>query len=165
MQARTRRTARASIISLKGRLFRAARGQSLVEFALVIPILLILVFGIIDFGMGLRSYISLTNATREGARFGAIGNPAGSYPANCDGVSNTTVVGRVCVSLGDLSSTDLQNVTVSYPTGQNPGDSVVVAAHYHYNYITPLGDIVNFFSAGSLPAYLNLDASTDMRLE
>ena len=144
---------------------RGLRGQSLVEFALILPVLLILVFGIIDFGMGLRSYISLTNATREGARFAAVGNPAGAYPANCDGTTGTTVVGRTCVALGGLSLTDLQNVSVSYPLGQAPGNSVVVSSHYHYHYITPVGDIVNFFSAGSFPAYLNLDATTDMRLE
>src|SRR3972149_4234930 len=133
MQARTRRTARASIISLKGRLFRAARGQSLVEFALVIPILLILVFGIIDFGMGLRSYISLTNATREGARFAAVGNPAGAYPADCTGSTTTSVVGRFCVATEGLARADLQNVGVAYPSGENPGESVVVSAEYTYN--------------------------------
>ncbi len=144
---------------------KATRGQSLVEFAMVLPLLMIMVFGIIDFGMGLRSYISLTNATREGARFGAVGNPAGTYPTDCTGTSNTSIIGRVCVAMDDLRLTNLQNVTVSYPGGQTPGNSVVVSAHYHYNYITPLGSIVNFFSAGSLPSYLNLDAETDMRLE
>ena len=54
---------------------RSQRGQSLVEFALVLPILLILVLGIVDFGMGLRAYVTLTNATREGARFAAVGEP------------------------------------------------------------------------------------------
>lgn len=135
------------------------------EFSLVLPVLLILVFGIIDFGLGLRSYISLTNATREGARFGAVGNPAGSYPGNCDGTTNTTIIGRVCVAIEGLNLTELQYVTVTYPGGQAPGESVVVEAHYHYQYVTPLGDIVNFFSAGALPAYVNLTTSTDMRLE
>ena len=45
------------------------RAQSLVEFAFMLPLFLILVFGIIDFGMGLRAYISVAQATREGARF------------------------------------------------------------------------------------------------
>ena len=141
------------------------RGQSLVEFALVLPLLMILVFGIIDFGMGLRSYISLTNATREGARFAAIGGSAGVYPGNCDGVTNTTVVGRVCVAIEGLDRADLTSVGVSYPNGQNPGESVVVSADYTYNYITPMGDIVDFFSGGSFPDALSLSTSTDMRLE
>ena len=150
--------------TIRGRLC-AGRGQSLVEFALILPVLMIMVFGIIDFGMGLRSYISLTNATREGARFAAIGNVAGAYPANCDGTSNTTVIGRVCYTIEGLDLADLTSVSVTYPNGQMPGNSVVVSADYTYNYITPLGDIVDFFSGGSFPDALSLSTSTDMRLE
>ena len=54
-------------------------GQSLVEFAMVLPILAILVFGIIDFGMGLRAYITVAQATREGARYASVGNAAGTF--------------------------------------------------------------------------------------
>lgn len=147
------------------RLFSRAGGQSLVEFALIIPILMILVFGIVDFGLGLRSYISLTNATREGARFAAVGSPAGAYPANCNGTTSTTVVGRVCVSAQPLALSGMQSVTVAYPNGLIPGKSVVVSANYTYNYITPIGDIIDFFSGGSLPAAISLHASTIMRLE
>lgn len=144
---------------------RSRRGQSLVEFALILPVLMIMVFGIIDFGLGLRSYISLTNATREGARFAAIGNTAGAYPANCNGTSNTTVVGRVCYTIEGLDLADLTSVSVTYPNGQMPGNSVVVSADYTYNYITPVGDIVDFFSGGTFPDSLSLSTSTDMRLE
>ena len=147
------------------RLLRAGRGQSLVEFALVLPILMIMVFGIIDFGMGLRSYISLTNATREGARFAAVGNPAGAYPTDCNGSTTTSVIGRVCVAIEGLDLADLQTVSVAYPNGQNPGESVIVSAEYTYNYITPLGDMVDFFSGGSFPDSLSLSTDTDMRLE
>ena len=152
----------------RGRLTRALRrggGQSLVEFSLLLPVMLIIIFGIIDFGMGLRSYISLTNATREGARFAAVGNPAGSYPANCDGSSNTTVTGRVCVSIEGLNLADMTDVSVDYPDGQAPGNSVIVSADYTYNYITPLGDFIAFFSGGALTETLSLSTSTDMRLE
>jgi Flp pilus assembly protein TadG len=144
---------------------RNTRGQSLAEFALIAPILMILVFGVIDFGMGLRSYISLTNATREGARYAAVGNPAGTYPTNCDGTSNTTTIGRVCVAIEGLDLSNLTTVSVAYPNGQMPGESVIVSADYDYEYITPIGDLANFFSAGSFPDVLTLSTSTDMRLE
>lgn len=143
---------------------RGSRGQSLVEFAMVMPVLVILIFGIIDFGMGLRSYISLTNATREGARFAAVGNLPGAYPANCDGITNTTVIGRVCIAIG-LDPAALDDVSVTYPDGQAPGNSVVVAAQYTYTFITPLGAIVSFASGGSFDDSLTLNTSTDMRLE
>ena len=146
------------------RLFRGGGGQSLVEFVMVLPIFLILIFAVIDFGMGLRSYISLTNATREGARFAAVGNAAGTYPDDC-GVTDTTVVGRVCIVMEGLNLANLQTVTVTYPDGQQPGNDVSVSAQYTYEYITPLGDMMNFISAGSFPDALMLQTSTDMRLE
>ena len=151
--------------TLLGRLFRGGRGQSLVEFALVLPVLTLLIFGIIDFGMGLRSYISLTNATREGARFAAVGNMAGAYPTDCNGSTNTTVVGRVCVAMEGLDLDDVETVAVSYPDGPAPGNQGGVSAQYTYNYITPLGDIANFFTGGTFPDMLSLSTSTDMRLE
>ena len=157
MRTNTRRTVRRS--------FGGKRGQSLVEFALILPVMIILVFGIIDFGMGLRSYISLTNATREGGRFAAIGNSAGAYPADCDGISNTTVIGRVCYTMEGLALADIGTVGVSYPDGQSPGNSVIVSADYTYNYSTPIGDIIDFFSGGTFPDSLSLSTSTDMRLE
>ena len=44
------------------------RGQSLVEFAVILPLLLLIVLAAVDLGMGFRTYIALTNAAREGAR-------------------------------------------------------------------------------------------------
>ncbi len=146
-------------------MLRRDRGQSLVEFSLLLPVLLILVLGVIDFGMGLRSYISLTNATREGARFGAVGNEAGAYPGDCTSPDGTTVIGRVCTTIEGLDIAEVQTVTVSYPDGQNPGNSIIVSANYHYDYITPIDNVVSFFSGGSFPDYINLSTSTDMRLE
>ena len=142
---------------------RTARGQSLVEFSLILPILLILVFGIIDFGLGMRSYISLANSVREGARFAAVGNPAG-VPSDCDGVTNDTVYGRLCVVTGGLDLNELAP-SVTYPEGIGPGNSVVVAAAYDYHFITPLGDLLDCFSGGSFPTIISLSSSADMRLE
>ncbi len=144
---------------------RGRRGQSLVEFAMVLPILLILIFGIIEFGMGLRSYISLTNATREGARFAAVGNAPGVYPTDCTGSVTTTVIGRVCVSVEGLDLADFTSVAVTYPSGNSPGNDVEVSADYTYNFITPLGDFIRFFSGGAFAETLDLSTSTNMRLE
>ena len=51
---------------------RRERGQSLVETAIVFPILLLLLAAVVDFGRAFDAYIVLTNAAREGARYGAI---------------------------------------------------------------------------------------------
>lgn len=56
---------------MAGRLRRQTRGQrsqSIVEFALVAPLLLLLLFGIVDFGRGIYTYITLDQAVNEGAR-------------------------------------------------------------------------------------------------
>ena len=145
------------------RRLRSVRGQSLVELSMTLPILLILVFGIIDFGMGMRSYISLANSVREGARFASVGNPAGE-PSDCDGFTNDTVYGRICVTTGGLN-VDLLEPSVTYPEGIGPGNSVIVSADYDYNFITPLGDFLNFFSGGTFPTTIHLSTSSDMRLE
>jgi len=50
---------------------RAQRGSNLVELALILPLLLLLFAAIADFGRAFNSYIVITNAAREGARFGA----------------------------------------------------------------------------------------------
>jgi len=143
--------------------------QSLVEFALMIPFFLILVFGIIDFGLGLRAYITVTQATREGARYASVGNTAGTFTSggsgDCNGTTTTTVVGRVCRTINGLDLTDIQDVDVAYPNGQAPGNSVKVTAEYRYHYITPLKGVVNVLSGGSLPDYLTISSATDMRLE
>ena len=55
---------------------RRQHGQSLVEFAIILPVLLLLVLGTIDLGLGFKTYIVLTNVAREGARTVTI------YPTN-----------------------------------------------------------------------------------
>ncbi|WP_439684661.1 TadE/TadG family type IV pilus assembly protein [Cupriavidus oxalaticus] len=48
------------------------KGVAAVEFAIVLPVLLMIVFGIVDFGVGLYNKAVLTNAAREGARVGIV---------------------------------------------------------------------------------------------
>ena len=58
-------------------------GQALVEFAIVVPVLLLIALGIVDFGRVFHTYVALANAAREGARFCAL------YP----GASNAAAAG------------------------------------------------------------------------
>ena len=161
---------------------RSDDAQSLVEFALVVPMLLILVFGVIDFGLGLRAYISVASATREGARYASVGNPPGTFASGgsgqCNGTTFTTAVGKVCGTINGLSLVNVQNVkvetcdTASPPvcvtaTTANlfPGKSVRVTADYRYHYITPVKALINVLSAGALTDYLTISSTTDMRIE
>lgn len=144
--------------------FRSERSQSLVEFSLVLPVLLLLVLGTVDFGMAFKSYVELTNATREGARYAVVGNAAGAYPTDCTGSDRGNVVSRVCKT-ADLPVADMTSVSVTYPNGQATGNSVVVSAGYHYKLITPLSSVMQLFSGGAFPGYFDLSSSSDMRME
>lgn len=143
--------------------------QSLVEFSIILPVFLILVFGVIDFGMGLRAYITVAQAAREGARFGSLGNPAGTFTSggsgDCNGSTNTNVVGKVCSTMGGLKLSYINSVSVTYPNGNAPGNSVKVSVRYDYHYITPIRRLVTFFSAGSLGSTIPVSSSVDMRIE
>ena len=125
-------------------------GQSLVEFTLVLPIFLLVLFAIIDFGMAFNAWITVTNSAREGARLGSVRAPA---------VDIETRVRDTAGSLGD----DL-TVIVTNAEG-DPGESVVVDVSYDYSLITPLANIMGMVSGGSISETLNLSSTADMRLE
>lgn len=74
------------------------RGTAAVEFALVLPLLLLVVLGIIDFGRALNAQITLTQAAREGARLAALGQPnvVGQTQAAATGLSPVTVTVTRC---------------------------------------------------------------------
>ncbi|HET9199797.1 MAG TPA: TadE family protein [Dehalococcoidia bacterium] len=121
-------------------------GQAIVEFAIVLPLLLILLFGVIDFGRALQTYITINNASREGARLGAI-NP------------EADIEGKVRDAAGAFDNDSL-TVAVDFPDGEASGESVVVDVDYEYSFITPLGSFVE-----SLAGTLTLGTSSDMRIE
>ena len=156
---------------------RRERGQALLEFAFVVPIFLVLVLGIVDFGWALKSWITVTNAAREGARFGAVGWADGSYPTDCNATDtdDITVVGRTCTAV--TSNLDnVESVAVTYEerngiAGVEPpqtGDSIVVSIAYSYDFITPLGSFIGGFTkhdCDGVEADLCMRSSADMRIE
>ncbi|MDQ1568119.1 MAG: hypothetical protein QOF96_2999 [Actinomycetota bacterium] len=97
------------------------RGAALVEFALVLPLVLMLTFGMVTSAMAYNHKMDLTHAAREGARYGAtlprdqcIGSPNPCGTSTWAQVVRSVVVQR---SLGDVASVD---VCVALVTG-NPG--------------------------------------------
>jgi len=64
---------------------RAQRGQGLAEFALVFPIIVLLLVAIFDIGRGVYAYTSIANAARQGARVAAVNQ---LYPAESDTICN-----------------------------------------------------------------------------
>jgi Flp pilus assembly protein TadG len=141
----------------------ADRGQSLVEFALVLMPLFIILLGIIQFGFVFNSYVTITNATREGARTGTIYmyDPALSKAQN-DVARNNAVktaltssmnlLGKVAPNFTTSGSWTQSGLTytngdlvVTYvvPAGvtdadARPGQQLTVRATYHQDLIIPL---------------------------
>ena len=139
---------------LTGRPRKREDGQSLVEFALVIPIFLLVLFSIVDFGMAFHAWITVTNSAREGARIGSVHAPA------------ATIEQRVRDTATSLEQANLDvSVTNADDQGGQPGESVVVDVSYSYSLITPLADLLNMISGGTIPSTLSLDSLADMRLE
>lgn len=100
--ARCRRALQASAAGLQP----AARGQSLVEFALIIPLLLLLIFGIIEFALINASIGSFNFATQDAARFAAITGPT-------DPNSDATMLAQVILpKVNGIVAAQLQTVEV-----------------------------------------------------
>ena len=85
------------------------RGQAVVEFALVVPLLVLLVAGVIDLGNGYQTYIAMTNAAREGAHYGINSGDSSAICAHVQqalpsGLSVACDAGNVCYAVnGDGS--------------------------------------------------------------
>jgi Flp pilus assembly protein TadG len=128
---------------------RNERGQAMVEFALVLPILMALLLGIIQFGIVFNNYITLTDATRAGARQAAVSRFVGD-----SGASAKAAVENSAQGLDQKQLAPTISVTAS-PDWNTPGNDVTVTASYPYS-INILGWTVK---AG------NLTSTTKERLE
>ncbi len=102
--------------------FRSERGQTLTEFALVLPLMVVLLFGIIQFGITFNNYISLTDAVRAGARTATVSRHEEDPVA--------VTVERVREAATDLNEDDL---LIEVESSWEPGEQVKVAASYPYS--------------------------------
>lgn len=118
----------------------------MVEFVLVLPVLMVVLFGIVQFGLAFNNYIALTDAVRAGARTAAVS------AQTSDPVGVTTT--RVKTASGDLNATNV-GVTVTAPSGWVHGNDVVVQATYPYS--------ISLF--GVVVASGNLSSKTTERIE
>jgi Flp pilus assembly protein TadG len=123
---------------------RNEQGQTMVEFTLVLPVLMVVILGIIQFGITFNNYVALTDAVRAGARTAAV--------SRLSSTPSTDTVNRVKNASGDLDST---KVGVTVTTTWVHGDDVTVTATYPYS-ISLLGVVV---------ASGNLSSTTTERIE
>jgi len=106
------------------------KGQTMVEFILVLPVLLIVLFGIFQFGITFKNYISLTDAVRAGARTAAVSRYSASR------VADTKARVKTASDLSGMADSD-----VDVQSTWAHGDDVVVTAKYPYR-ISLLGVVL-----------------------
>lgn len=128
------------------------RGSVAVEFALVVPVLLLIVFGLIDFGRALNAQISLTGAAREGARLAALGYPDAAIQAR---------VAAAAPSLSGVTTT----VVASCPPGAGPAADAQVDVSYAFSFITPIGAVVSYLGGSGFGGPMVLTAQGVMPCE
>jgi len=131
-------------------------GQSLLEFALLLPLLLLMVMGLFDIGRAIFYYAVLNTAVREGTRF-AIVQPYedyGAYPEE-DGLSISACASGQCAANENICNeiqdktfniSELSDSRLSITHGENPSqDPILISLRFDYQPITPgLGLIGDF---------------------
>ncbi|MFP5112714.1 TadE/TadG family type IV pilus assembly protein [Bacillaceae bacterium C204] len=123
---------------------KSEKGQSLVEFALIVPLLIILLFGIIDFGRIFHVYLTIDHAGREAARAASIGK------------DDTTVINT---AVNDAASIGLTagRVGVSPSGSRASGTNVTITINYPIDFLTPV--------IGNIVGPITLTDTTVMRVE
>lgn len=122
------------------RISRRDRGAAAVEMALVMPLLLMIICAIIDFGRMYNAQITLTQAAREGARASAYGQTAAQ------------VQSRVALAAGDLEDpatpTSEVLITSSTACSATPADPyAMITVSYTFSFVTPFAAIVGMFGS------------------
>ena len=118
------------------------RGQALVEFAFVLPIFVLVLSGILDFGFMLFARMTVINAAREGARAAVTASDPTTIPSVATGAAQAVASGIGAASLG-VTATCVAIVTTPGPctfattTGSKTGDAVSVTVTYTYHTFFP----------------------------
>ncbi len=110
---------------------RGQRGAAAIEFAIVLPVLVLLLFGTIEFGLLLYNQQVITNASREGARAGIVAQSPRVTPQAIASVV-TSYCGGNLITFGDAAAAG-PNVTVT--PGTTFGTDLTVQVTYNYDFL------------------------------
>lgn len=151
------------------------RGVSAVEFALVLPLLLVILFGIIEFGAVLYNQAVITNASREAARYAAgfYTNPANATATrpDCNDIKNyaAAYVNAHLLNFKTSTTFGANNVTCPGGTpstnyGGYAGYVNTIKIQYQYDFLV-FGNMIGLLTASTWSPSLTLGAQTSMRDE
>jgi Flp pilus assembly protein TadG len=157
---------RADARTKTGRCFRDnERGVALVEFVLVLPLLLIILFAMLDFGRVFNYWIDSTHLANEGARWAVVNNnpsSSGTLQAYIQQQGDTDELRNG----GTSSVPDPLEICITFPNGGAVGQPVTVTATVTYNWLPFLSsDWSNDFFGHKLPLSSDVTGSSTMRLE
>jgi Flp pilus assembly protein TadG len=102
----------------RARRWRNDHGASAVEFALVLPVLVLLLFGIAQFGITFSQWLAIEHAAREGARWGSLG------------YDSVAVTSKVLAAAPGLNAADVAISVTPADPAENQGDPVTVTVAY-----------------------------------
>lgn len=150
---------------------RKFKGQSLLEFALIIPLVMLLTTAFIDLGRAIFYYASVTNVAREGARFeivdtnykvGPFIDAVSHINSKAFGMPALDLTPTSCASTYDCTfkNTDIIQVSITrlWDSASETYLKVRVIATYHFKPITP--GLLSLIGSGGIP----LSAESTMRL-
>jgi Flp pilus assembly protein TadG len=110
---------------------RRERGAALVEFAFVAPILFLLLFGIVEFGMAFNDYIAVRNGSREGARAAVVNDVDSAPSCTITGAPGNAATRAIVCKTKNRIGLDDDDVKVKIALdGTEIGDTVTVCASY-----------------------------------
>ena len=130
---------------------RRNRGQSVIEFALILPLLLVVLFGITEFGRAWMTVNILTSAAREGCRLAVVTAP--------DVAAVTARATTVCNAAGVVPT----SITCVGPLSSDPDRKVTVTVRADFVIIP--GTILEYFGGDGLSGTIPLRATSVMRHE
>ncbi len=149
-------------------LLRNQRGQSAVEFALALPVFLLTLIGIMDFGLGIYYYNTVSQLAREGARAAVVlqsssdwstpGNAPGVYTSIGTYAGTNTIVGRIAAQAGALDPNST-TVTISAPDGTSLNLNLPVSVEVDYPFSPVLAHWLGIAST------IDLSSQATMRIE
>jgi Flp pilus assembly protein TadG len=134
-----------------------------VEFAMVVPLLLGMLIGIMEFGWLVRNNYALSNATREGARFAALGKTITETQARVRSASPVAITdAEIFLAYLPIGATDISTNWVAWPNDSGGKNGVPVDASVRVLVRTRNRPLTGFFSGMSTR---RIEQSTVMRRE
>ena len=157
-------------------MFKSEKGVSAVEFALIAPLLFVLTFGIIEFGILLFDKAVVTNASREGARAAIVhhevdnGNGTTSYdPVSISQINEVVAnyTDEYLINLGGTSTLDPPSIVYEDSEGGatvESGGYVTVTVTYSYDFLV-FPNLTALLGSGTFDGTIDLVGTTVMRME